>query len=500
MLIVEHRVYGRGKVQKKRFGGFELYVEFEDGISRWVRSDEVIFLSETPTLKKHEPSRPILSEEQFKARQIIEALRLGVVPPEYVESFTFGRGEEIKQIKSWLDNSSKGSLIIVGEYGAGKTHLLEYIYFFALSNNWAVSMVKIDPNEAPFHKPKVVYQKIISSFRFKSRNGNFREFLRSIAFSTKGKRINDYCFHEKFEIKEYREDGCLIYCPLHDTTIREGADLCKGCKYYYLNVQPFHPVYELREHEYLGKVIEKIRNRTDDEHMWEWIEGNSASYYSYPQMYEHSTCANVYCYILSGIGWAAKNILGLNGFLILFDEAESVEPYWHTSYQNSKAWNFLTGIILMTNNDKRLLEDLECIDGIDYRYSWSGYPQGLWGKYTGLQYCGYNRLPFIWKIPCYVKSIFTFTKSEILDKEPLNNLTKLEIEHLDNESLMKISSTIINLYQKAYNFQLKNRDLSIKKLFNLIPKEKHRLFIKGIIESLDLLRFHPDKPIEMLLK
>ena len=35
----------------------------------------------------------------------------------------------------------------------------------------------------------------------------------------------------------------------------------------------------------------------------------------------------IYIVILSGIGWAAKNILGLKGFLILFDEAENVDSY-----------------------------------------------------------------------------------------------------------------------------------------------------------------------------
>jgi len=31
MQLVEHRIYEKGKIQKKRFGGFELYVEFR----RW---------------------------------------------------------------------------------------------------------------------------------------------------------------------------------------------------------------------------------------------------------------------------------------------------------------------------------------------------------------------------------------------------------------------------------------------------------------------------------
>jgi len=40
MQLVEHRIYGEGKIRKKRFGGFELYVEFKDGIERWVRRDD----------------------------------------------------------------------------------------------------------------------------------------------------------------------------------------------------------------------------------------------------------------------------------------------------------------------------------------------------------------------------------------------------------------------------------------------------------------------------
>ena len=42
-----------------------------------------------------------------------------------------------------------------------------------------------------------------------------------------------YCIHKKFKIKEYDEEkGLLIHCPLYGITIREGADLCKQCKYH----------------------------------------------------------------------------------------------------------------------------------------------------------------------------------------------------------------------------------------------------------------------------
>ncbi len=46
-------------------------------------------------------------------------------------------------------------------------------------------------------------------------------------------RDHKYCLHEKFKIKEYDEEkGHLIHCPLYGITIREGAGLCKQCKYH----------------------------------------------------------------------------------------------------------------------------------------------------------------------------------------------------------------------------------------------------------------------------
>jgi len=433
MQLVEHRMYGRGKLQRKRFSGFELYVKFQDGISRWIRHDEARFLSGAPLLTKHETPKPVLSEKQFKARQKIEALRLGIVPHGYVEEFTFGRDEEIKQIKSWLSNSMDGSLIISGEYGVGKTHFLEYIYTSAFKNNWAVSIVELDPNELPFHKPKAIYENIIRSFKFKNQNCDFREFLRKIANSPN--------------------------------------------------------FYKLEEHKYLGKIIEKIRNGTDDEYIWEWIEGKT-TWYHYPQMYQYSTCANIYCYMLSGIGWAAKNILGLNGFLILFDEAESVDSFWYTSYQNNKSWNFLRGLIMMSNNDELLLDEVRQNKFYEH-YTYGGW----WGDYSDLQYCGYLQLPFIWKIPCYVKIIFAFTPVYwILESEPLKKVEKFELEHLNTEYLVKISEKITTIYKQAYNFQ---RNTNI---FGAISGDSTRRFIKELVEALDLMRFHPDKQIKELLK
>ena len=70
-----------------------------------------------------------------------------------------------------------------GQYGSGKSHLLDYMYSLALNNKYAVATVKLDPNEAPPSKPKLVYRKLIQSFRYKDGENykDIRDFLRSFA-------------------------------------------------------------------------------------------------------------------------------------------------------------------------------------------------------------------------------------------------------------------------------------------------------------------------------
>ena len=413
-------------------GGFELYVKFEDGISRWVRYDEIGFLSDAPLLTNPGIRKPALPEKQFKARQIIESLKLGVVPYDHVGEFTFGRDKEISRIENWLADTEGGSLILSGEYGVGKTHFLEYVYSMALENGWAVSMVQLDPNELPLHKPKTIYEYIIHSFKFRNQNGDFREFLREIA------RDSEF--------------------------------------------------YKLKKHNYLGKMVEIIRTDDESDDIWEWIEGKPTKSYR-PLMYQPATCANIYCHILSGIGWAAKNILGLNGFLILFDEAESVDPFWFSAYQNNKGWNFLKGLVLMSKNDHTLIDEYK--DG--QIYSCKTYT-GWWGHYTGLQYCGRSRLPFTWKTPCHLKTLFAFTPSgEVFRRAPLNNIEKYKIKHIGTNYLTNVSERIIALYNTAYDFQI-NADI-----FEYVPKDNTRKFIKGLIEALDLICAHPNKSIDELL-
>ncbi len=107
----------------------------------------------------------------FQARAIIEGLRKGIVPTEYVSFFTVGRQNWLKFVEEDLDNfiANGGGKVrfINGDYGDGKTHFMSVIQPARLQKNFASSFVVLT-RDIPIHKFEVVYQEIVSQLR-----GNF---------------------------------------------------------------------------------------------------------------------------------------------------------------------------------------------------------------------------------------------------------------------------------------------------------------------------------------
>ncbi len=104
----------------------------------------------------------------FEARAIIEELRKGTVPMEYVPLFTVGRKKWFSFIEDDFDHyiSEGGSKVrfISGDYGDGKTHFMSLIRHLAMEKKFAVSFV-ILTREVPIHKFEVVYQTIVRQLR-----------------------------------------------------------------------------------------------------------------------------------------------------------------------------------------------------------------------------------------------------------------------------------------------------------------------------------------------
>lgn len=104
----------------------------------------------------------------FQARAIIESLRKGLVPTEYVAFFTVGRQNWLKFIEEDLDGfiAEGGGKVrfINGDYGDGKTHFMSVIRQLALEKQFASSFIVLT-RDIPIHKFELIYQEIVLQLR-----------------------------------------------------------------------------------------------------------------------------------------------------------------------------------------------------------------------------------------------------------------------------------------------------------------------------------------------
>lgn len=392
MEIVQHPRYGIGKVRKRRYNGFELLVEFDDNITRWVRVDSIEKIdNEFPEkkLKKHFILKDPVQLTQFEARDMIEAFRVGIVPQLYID-FTFGREIEKEKVANWFENNNDNVLYITGEYGTGKTNFLHYIKQYAFKNNYAVAFAEINA-ESPFYKPKQLYKSLVNNFLSPTTN-DFRDFLQ---------------------------------LALKDKT--------------------------LQNHKYFKYLIDNYNENGDIEEIWDWIKAKTDShpFYSLPSLYNHQTAANIYCYLLSSLGWIAKVVHNLNGLILIFDEGENIDNTYGYYYRYRKSWNFLNSLQAIAKaKDNRLL----------YQPSYN-----IELTYSSMSDA--KETPFLYKQPSYLKLVFAFTHIPIEKKSPSQNkeyhdeneVTTVELEELDkNENVIRqIFNTMKVIYEKAYGKKLR---------------------------------------------
>ncbi len=426
--IVSHSKYGCGVVKQSRYKDFELLVQFKDGLSRWIRFDELEQTLPTPqivSLTTSLPTPPI--NEAFKSRRMIEAFRLGIVPYDCVEDFTFGRQEESKELMNWLNSPEENVLLLVGEYGTGKTHFHHHIYWRALQEGFAVAYVAMDPNEVPFHKPKRVYSHLVQTFRYYSKenklNKGFRDFL---------------------------EEAFI-----------------KGV---------------FKDHVYFKYLIDK----DNDETLWDWIEAlesiirpyalNNLNYIKLPGLYDYSNTVNIYCYLLSALGWAAKEVLGYKGLLLIFDEAETIDMSFY-SIQFIRARDFLKALILTAQNDELLFSN-SCIVRSKKNIECCRRGEG-------------RKIPFIYKYPSGLKLLFTFTPINIISQlDELRTTKKIDLQSLTADDLKKVLEHVCLRYKNAYGNLIDN--FIFENIFQDVMKhdKNTRLFVKSAVEALDLIRLN----------
>lgn len=521
---VRHPQYGIGKVVRTRYSDLELLVEFDNGVRRWVRREQIVEIAPETSLPfqvgdwvnhrrygvgkvvgikagkyeeqdtwmvtvlfpclgektfvqsiarlervsvspsvasqieeavqpaqqptpQQKPARKIpasVSDDGFRYRRMIEAFRLGIVPHDCIEEFTFGREREIEQLVSWLKAPDEAVIQIIGEYGSGKTHLLDYLYWRALKEGFAVARVEMDPNETPFHQPKRVYNRLVCSLRFLQNNGKYGGFR-----------------------------------DLVQETIDKGG---------------------LADHKHFRYLRPDALPDVSKEELWKWIEAQDdarfpmvhddwLSYYIVikPGLPCYLTAANIYCYLLSALGWSSVEFLGLHGLLCIFDESESVNLSYGYQFKKGKA--FARSLVATARNDPRMLREPNIrVHGEeivkDFAYSKRA-----------------SDIPFLYRVPSNLKLVFAFacdSAPETLFGQMAGKGSEggfgedegmpcVRLSTLSRTALKEIPEHISYVYGKAYNVLIEP-DTSVFDQFYTQTLSTRR-FVKACVEVLDRERY-----------
>src|SRR4051794_13562676 len=173
---VIHPQLGPGKLLKTYMGGFEFEVLFESGRrfrlpAREFEADSVTAWQSraTPAGNGVSPREPVLELDQFRARQTLEALRLGIVPVQDVETLTIGlEAERVSLDRALARSKERGGDVqaVIGDYGFGKSHFVELAARRGLRENFLIASASLDLVETPPGKAHEIYRALTRSIRY----------------------------------------------------------------------------------------------------------------------------------------------------------------------------------------------------------------------------------------------------------------------------------------------------------------------------------------------
>lgn len=455
MKKVSHPVFGAGELLSVRRSSTgiqnECLIRFDSGLQLWIPCTRIQGLDEE--YKEGIPEDEVILKGEalkIKAHRMIEAFRLGIVPTQDVSDFTFGREREINLISSALNsltNGKGGTIIFEGEYGTGKSHLLEYIRAQALKKNFIVSSVELSTEETQPARPKRIYRELVANLRFYSEThkpeknnleGGFRDLMRNAV--------------------------------THFTS----------------------PSYlGMRDHIFFAPVLKRL-GKIDDhslksEVFWQWIEAESTKEYAIggaqkhrgfqspyrisggwniPALYDFSTAADFYCYLISGLSNLCRS-LNYNGLVLLLDEIETVAFLWNNFFYE-RGVNFLEGLIGMSQNDPMLKTISK---------------QKIHNQV--------RPVPYIYK-DAYVLLILAMTPEPSTIR--LKNLSHnyINLTPLTEENLKACFETLVKYYMIAFPDLTLLDQTKKKMLSNALRYQDNgiRFFLKYSVESLDTIRLN----------
>lgn len=262
-------------------------------------------------------------ETAFHLRRATERLREGLFDPVAVRLLTARESRLKKTIDrdfQKLDQNKATHLCICGAYGQGKSHSLNYIHDLALRENFVTSLINLDPREIPFHDMRRVYHALVASMRFPDTDTTLAAQWR---IWTNGLSRED--FEDQIAPLLHREMPHLFRSVL-TAMAQKTVSLSKrqrGTKK--------HASYRPREFPYLlsralaGDVVPVYR-------LCHALKYRQVDFYKDASL----TCkdAEPYLQMIRGLGRVFQT-MGYRGWVLLFDEGESISQVRVTSRSRS---------------------------------------------------------------------------------------------------------------------------------------------------------------------
>lgn len=276
--------------------------------------------------------------QQTEAQRAIESLRKGLPAEGFVRQFTVGRESEMSELTSRLDSGEPGTVLLEANYGAGKTHLLQFVRETALSSGYAVSLVTLDSQSAVrFNRMDQILGAVWRGLEIpKDKQRGVRPFLDLVCREIDGTKAsgNGHTLWQKITNGWKWDYSDALASPAMFIAVRAWAtgrsdvrDLIEDWL-----LQPAD--YQARRKDLYEALVLNLRaNFRDPRPDWKFYD-NSEGVFNF-QRQEHSQ------------SWSALRDMhdlacaaGLKGLVILFDEFEDViHNLKGVNYQEAAFWN-----------------------------------------------------------------------------------------------------------------------------------------------------------------
>lgn len=385
--------------------------------------------------------------DSFQAQHIIESLRLGIPPEGYVRQFTVGRTKEIEDLIKRLQVHNETAVLLMANYGSGKTHLLKYIREESLERNYAVSTVTIDSNSGVrFNRMDQIFGAVCRNIEIPQSPGQkgLQSFFNFLVGEINKK--NDESIWQEISNNWKWDYSEVLNSPAIFIGIRawatgndKAADIVEDWFF-----QPWQ--YKAKRKKLYTQLIENLRPFFRDPRPdWKFYTDQVFTFDS--NGYSQSWAA------LSDLNLLAL-YSDLNGLIILFDEFEDViTNLKNVAHQEAAFWN-------------------------------------LFHFYSGKKYFGKT---FYAVTPAFVekcKNILLNKGRWDFDFSLFDKLPTYEMSPLTTEHLYELAMRILETHGIAYNWEpdLEMKASQLLKIINaasLQTQDCARHIIKSVVKALD---------------